>query len=194
LEIAATASGLVSVWLNAKENVWGWVWGLVCVALYAYIFWEAKLFADAGLQVAFGASSVYGIWAWTRRGTEKALHPVTRTSLREGISLALFALAGSGGLGWFLATQTEDPRPWVDAALTAGSLVAQYQLARKQIENWFVWIAVDVVYVFLYLDRELYYTSFLYAAYIGLAIYGYRRWKRASGEAAQGKRAMIGKL
>jgi nicotinamide mononucleotide transporter len=178
LEPIATLTGLISVWLNAKENVWGWVWALVNVGLYAYIFWESKLYADAGLQGVFGASSLYGIWEWTRGGTAKTLHPVTRTPIFEAILLTLFIGIVTASLGWYLATQTQDPRPWIDAALTAGSLAAQYQLARKRLENWLVWIAVDILYVVLYLDQQLYYTSFLYFAYIGIAVWGYRAWKQ----------------
>jgi len=179
LEPLATLTGIISVWLNAKENIWGWVWGLVSVVVYAYIFWQAKLYADAGLQGVFAASAFYGIWVWGRGGVAKTLHPITRSTFKEVLLLALFVLAFTGGLGYYLATQTGDPRPWIDAALTGGSLVAQYQLARKRLENWLVWIAVDVVYVFLYLDQGLYYTSFLYFTYVIIAWWAYVAWKKA---------------
>lgn len=192
LELAATVTGLVCVWLNARESVWGWVWGLASVGMYAWIFWEARLYADAGLQLVFAASSVYGIWLWSRGGTAREQHPVSYGSVKEWLVLGMLTVGSTTGLGWFLATQTPDPRPWLDAALTAASLAAQYQLARKRIENWLVWIAVDAIYVFLYLDQALYWTTFLYAAYLGIAAWGYWGWKRVFTSATAGTRSSTG--
>jgi nicotinamide mononucleotide transporter len=146
--------------------------------LYAFIFWDKRLFADAALQVVFGASSAYGIWQWSRGGIQKDLHPIKLTPLPLAVGLWLGGIAATGLLGWCLSAYTADPRPWADAALTVASLAAQYQLARKFLENWLVWIAVDVVYVFLYIDQQLYYTAFLYAAYLGIAAWGYFSWKK----------------
>lgn len=187
-------TGLVCVWLNARESVWGWVWGLVSVGMYTWIFWEARLYADASLQLFFAASSVYGIWAWSRGGTAREHHPVSYSSPGEWLWLAAATAACTLGFGWVLATQTLDPRPWLDAALTAASLAAQYQLARKRIENWLVWIAVDTVYVYLYsaLDEPLYLTAFLYGAYLCIAVWGYRAWKRALTSAVSGTRRSTG--
>lgn len=193
IEYLAAATGLVCVWLNARKQVWGWVIGLVSVGLYAWVFWQARLYADAALQGVFAVSSLYGLWAWSSAGAAPARRPISTGGPAEWALLALLAAAATMAGGYCLSRYTDHPRPWLDAALTAGSLAAQYQLAHKRVENWLVWLVLDAVYVGLYLEQGLYPTAALFACYMGLAAWAYRGWKSERTSATAGMRANMGR-
>ena len=193
IEYLAAATGLACVWLNARLQVWGWVIGLVSVGLYAWIFWQARLYADAALQGVFAASSVYGLWAWRRGGPGIARQAITQGTQAEWALLALLAMVATLVGGYGLSRYTDHPRPWLDAALTAGSLVAQYQLAHKRLENWLLWLGLDAIYVGLYLEQGLYPTAALFTCYLGLAAWAYRAWKSELTSATAGMRASTGR-
>jgi nicotinamide mononucleotide transporter len=179
LEAAAVAFGIVSVLLSARENIWGWPTAIVNVLLYAVVFHGARLYADMGLQVVYAGINAYGWYQWLRGGREHAGLKVTRAPSRLLVRLALFAVGGGALLGGILHAATDASLPWLDAALSTTSLAAQFLLARKHLENWLVWIAVDIVYVPMFLSRELYLTAGLYLVFLGLSVHGYRRWRRA---------------
>ncbi|MGI4869589.1 MAG: nicotinamide riboside transporter PnuC [Janthinobacterium lividum] len=189
LEVAGTVTGIACVWLAARNVIWNFPVGIVSCALYLVIFGQARLYSDAGLQVAFIALAGYGWWVWLQRqrqaatagphpeATETTL-PITRTSARlwalMGVAGALYAV----GAGYLFARYTNAALPYYDSATTAISLVAQYLLSRRKLENWPLWIGVDVVYVGMYWHRHLQLTSILYAIFLGLAAYGYWQWRR----------------
>ena len=187
LELSGVITGMVCVWYNTRQNVWGWFWSIVSVTIYAVIFLEAKLYADMGLQVIFGLLSVYGLWQWLYGGKGRTVLPVSRVPSRWIPGLVGLCVAGTGSLSWVLHRFTDASIPLVDSFTTAVSLIAQWMLGRKYLENWILWIGVDVIYVGMYIYKNLYWTAFLYVVYLGLSVYGYRDWGKSRGREAEGR-------
>jgi nicotinamide mononucleotide transporter len=183
LEIAAVAFGLVSVYLSTREHIWSWPTAIVNVALYAVLFWREKLYADMGLQVIFFILSVYGWYEWLYGGENRTELHVSRLTWRTALALLAIAVAGSLSLGFVLQRSTDASLPWLDSTLAVFSLVAQWMMTRKILENWLLWIALDVVYVgmFFFL-KDLYLTGFQYSVFLALAIAGHLRWLRSYRE------------
>jgi nicotinamide mononucleotide transporter len=179
LEAAGFATGALNVWLATRQRVLSWPVGIVNAAVYAVVFARAGLYSDTGLQLAYVALSVYGWIQWRRGGPGRTPLAVSRAS---GATLARLAVAGTAG--WLaLATVTSripgSSLPALDAALVAGSLVAQYMMTRKLRECWLLWIAVDVSYVALFVYKALWLTALLYALFTLLAVAGFRAWHTA---------------
>ena len=176
LEVAAFVTGVATVFLAARQHVWNWPIGIVNVALYALLFWQVRLYADAGLQVVYLVLAVYGWWAWLHGGSQGAPLRVRRASPRL-LSLVIVLGAGfAAALGLTLARHTDASVPLLDSALTGASLVGQFLMTRKYLESWPVWVATDVVYVGLFVARGMYPTALLYAVFTGLALYAWREW------------------
>ncbi len=185
LELLGFASGVASVWLMTRESVWAWPVGLVNLAAYVVVFRDARLYADMGLQVVYAGFSVYGWAYWLRGGGERATLPVRRAPRRALLAALTLGSLAFFGLGALLHRATDAVVPYLDAALSSFSLVAQALQTRKWIENWPVWIAVDVVYVGLYVTRQLYLTAVLYAVFLVLAVNGWRAWRASLRRAEQ---------
>ena len=159
LELSAALVGAVSVWLSTRQSLWAWPTAIVNVALYAVVFVGARLYADAGLQVVYAALSAYGWYEWRYGGARRTPLAVSRTPARLWPLLVGLAAGGSLLLGWLFHRYTDAAIPYVDSALTATSLVAQWMMTRKLVEHWLVWIAVDVVYVPVFASRGLWPTA-----------------------------------
>ena len=181
VEVAGALSGALGVWLTVRRSVWCWPVGMVNVALYAYVFLQARLYSDAGLQLVYFAMSGYGWWAWLRGGAGGHELPVARTPRPFLLALLGAGLLGTMSLGTLLSRHTDAALPFFDAGTTSFSLVAQLLMTRKWIENWVLWIAVDVVYVYMYVVKDLYATALLYTVFLGLAVAGLRAWRRSLG-------------
>ena len=177
LELFAAALGVIAVWLTVKQNPWCWPIGLVMVLLYSWIFFEVKLYSDMLLQVIYAALQLYGWRQWTRAGTSNTGRQVSRLDSKSvALCLAVGAL-GSVLLGAAMAHWTDAAQPWLDAALTGFSLVAQMWMAQKRVQCWPLWIAVDVIFVGLFIYKGMYLTSALYALFLLLAVQGWRVWR-----------------
>lgn len=186
LEPIAVAFGIVSVWLSVRQNIWSWPTAIVNVTLYFVIFFEQKLYADMGLQVFYAAISLYGWYHWLFGGADHSALRVSRVPRPLWAVLPVLWLVAFAGLGWTLQRMTDAVVPYLDAALTAGSLIAQWMMTRKYVENWAVWVLLDVCYVALFISRGLYLTAFLYGVFLVLAAKGYRDWSRScAGRPAQ---------
>ena len=179
LELAAALTGAISVWLSVRQNIWSWPTAIVNVVLYTVVFWDAKLYADMGLQVIYTVLSLYGWYQWLYGGAGRTELRVTRTPPRVAAILTLIAAAGSALLGTLLRHTTDAALPFMDSFLSSTSLVAQWMMTKKLLENWLVWIAVDVLYVGMFLFKGLYLTAGLYAVFLGLAVRGYLDWRRS---------------
>ena len=179
VEIIAAVLGATSVWLSVRQNIWSWPTGIANVALYFFVFHDAKLYADMGLQVVYAVLSVYGWYQWLYGGAGHTTLRVSRTSPVLGLVLAGIAIAGTVLLGTLLYRGTDASLPYLDSLLTSTSLVAQWMMTRKLLENWAVWIGVDVLYVGMFIYKELYVTAVLYAVFLGLATKGWTDWKRS---------------
>lgn len=179
LEIVAAVFGAVAVYLSARENIWSWPTAIVNVGLYTIVFYQSRLYAEMGLQVVYLVLSIYGWYNWLHGGVQRMVLHVSRASLRTLLLLALVVAAGSFALGNTLATRTNAVLPYLDATLAVTSLAAQWLMTRKVLENWLLWIAVDVVYVPMFVSRGLIATAVLYAVFLVLAVLGFISWRRS---------------
>jgi nicotinamide mononucleotide transporter len=185
LELFAAIVGAISVWLSVRQNILSWPTAIVNVVLYAIVFYQAKLYADMGLQVVYAGLSVYGWYEWLYGGEGRTELHVTRTSPRLAILLAAIALSGAATLGTLLRHTTDAALPYMDSFLSSTSLVAQWMMTRKKLENWLVWIALDVLYVGMFIFKGLYLTAGLYAVFLALAVRGYLDWRRSMAESSR---------
>ena len=178
-EIVAVVVSFAGIWLTASRRMLCWPVSLVACALYFKLFLDVRLYADMVLQALFGIAILYGWIAWAR-GKDDAGEVVVAPlrPMRALLGLAAGA-AGAVAIGWFTSHHTDAALPWIDATLSSFSLVAQYWTAQRHRENWLLWIVVDVAYVGMFAFKGLTLTAGLYAAMIGLAIAGYREWRRA---------------
>ena len=179
VEWTAVVFGIVSVYLSVRENVWSWPTAIVNVSLYVYIFLHARLYADMGLQVFYIGISFYGWWNWLYGGENHTELHVTRLSRRMMVILPVVGVAGAAALGTFLDRSTDADFPYIDSTLTAASLIAQYLMTRKVLENWAIWVVADVAYIGMYFSKELYPTAFLYSVFLVLASMGWFQWRRS---------------
>ncbi|MEO5373445.1 MAG: nicotinamide riboside transporter PnuC, partial [Alphaproteobacteria bacterium] len=155
IEIIATLFGLASVWLTVRRNIWLWPTGLVMVALYAFIFYEARLYSQAVLQVIFVVLQVYGWHHWLRGGGGNEALPVSRLTWRQTLAWLGAAVAGAAVLGHAMDRWFDAAMAYPDAFITTLSLVSQWLLGRKVLESWLGWIVVDVVAIGVYLAQDL---------------------------------------
>jgi nicotinamide mononucleotide transporter len=176
LEAAAFSTGLVSVWLAVRLRAATWPAGIASVACYAILFFEAKLYADAALQLLFIVLGFAGWHGW-RRGAAASRLAVTYASRRERILAAAISLGATAALAMFLGVLTDSPAPGLDAAIFVLSLAALWAQARKKLETWLLWIGVDLISIPVYLARELPLTAALYALFLLLCMAGLRAWR-----------------
>lgn len=189
LEWVAAGLGVINVALVVRRSVWNYPFGLVMVALYFFVFYEARLYSDALLQIFFFVVQVYGWVNWVKARGPAGEVPVGRLTSRARI----FWIAGTAvaSLAWGLgmARYTDAAAPIVDAFIAGTSISAQILMARRMIENWAAWILVDTVAVALYFSRHLYPTSALYLLFLLLSVAGLIGWRRALPGAQAGQPA-----
>lgn len=178
LEAVAVVTYGWSTWLLAENKPSGWWVGLVGCALYAFIFYRVRLFADFGIQVFYFVTSVQAIVIWLRGGAGHTEKPVGHAGVKWLVTASVLGLIATFGLrsvliGW------RDAAPFWDAFTTVFSLIAQLLLMGRYIESWYFWIVVDAIYVPLYVTRGLYLTSILNLIFLALAVQGLRTFRHA---------------
>jgi nicotinamide mononucleotide transporter len=178
-ELAAAVITLVSIWLATRENIWYYPTGVVALLLYTWTFFQAKLYAETLLQIICLVLMLYGWYEWLYGGERHTELPVTRTPRWAWLAAVIAGVIGSAITIWIQLRYTDNPAPYVDSSLLAWSLVAQWMTARKWIENWLLWIAVNTVSVPLYITRSLWITAVLYVGLWILAVFGYREWRKS---------------
>ena len=179
LEWVAAALVLTNVALVALRSVWNYPFALVAVTLYAFVFFEAKLYSDMLLQGFFFALNLYGWAAWLRARDSDGI-PVGWMTARAraiwgGVTLAAWVVWSS-----LMHRYTDAAAPWIDGAIAMLSVTAQWLLARRRVESWWLWIGVDLIAVPLFAWRGLYATSAVYVVLLGLSIDGLIQWRRAA--------------
>lgn len=179
LELVAFVLAVWMVICNMRVNLLAWPLAFISSVLYFALFWDGKLYGEASLQLLFAALAVWGLWQWcfglTRTG--EAL-TVRRLGLCGLLKPALLTLAAWPLLGLFLDRYTDSPLPYWDAFPTVASLLGQWLLARKYVENWPTWIVVNAVSVVLFGLKGYWLTVILYAAFIPMSVIGWRAWRR----------------
>lgn len=184
IEILATVLGLTNVYLIIRRNIWNYPFGLAMVVLYAKIFYDYKLYSDALLQIYYVGIQLYGWWYWLRGRQPDGLITVARLADRHRALVLGIIVVGAASLGWVMASKTDASVPYWDATTTVMSLMAQFLLSRRYLENWVLWIAVDVLSIGIYTYKELYLTAGLYAVFLGMASWGLMAWLRAERQQA----------
>lgn len=182
-EIIAAVITAYSVWLTAKENIWCWPVGFIGCAMYIAVFWEARLYANAVLQVLYLILIVWGWYEWLHGGKGRTPLAVSRTPVWGWIAAIAFGAALWLGTVWGLTRWTNASMPWSDAGTTAFSIAAEGMTAKKWIENWIVWIVVDAITTWMLLVQKLYASAALYAAFIVLAVIGWIEWRKSLASA-----------
>jgi nicotinamide mononucleotide transporter len=175
-------TGVANVWLVTRESIWSWPLGVLNAVFYMVVFARTGLYSDTGLQVVYFTLSLYGWWHWLRGGPDRAPVVVTRTPRRLGVVLAAIVLVTWVLLATITSRIPGAALPWLDSVLVAVSLVAQWMMTRKLLENWLLWIAVDVVYIGLFINRGLPLTAVLYAVFLGLATLGFFQWRTSAAQ------------
>lgn len=189
LEIIAVIVSFLGIWLTARRHMLCWPVSLLACALYAWLFLDVRLYADMVLQGLFAAFILYGWVAWRRGQDDSGTVIVAPLPLPQALAGLAAGAVGAVAIGWFTSHYTNAALPWMDAALSSFSLVAQLWTARRHRANWLLWIAVDVVYVGMFVMKSLWLTSGLYAAFVVLAVLGWRRWRAADQGSASPRAA-----
>lgn len=180
LEIIGTVLGVIGVALMIRQNVWTWPVGLVQVTVSAWVFFEAKLYSDTILQAFFFGIQVYGWWHWVHGQTARQVElPVTTLRIPARVEWIIAGLAGTWGWGEFMRRYTDAALPHWDAFILVFSLIAQWLQARKRLENWIGWMAVNAVATVVFWQKDLRAYTALYAVFFILAVAGHLSWRKS---------------
>lgn len=179
IEIFGFVTGALCVFAAATRNIWTFPLGIASNVVFLVVFVNSALYADAGLQIVYVVLGVTGWIGWHRARAVDDRPATTGLAVSAIPLLVASAIVGTALLTVVLVTFTDSTTAVPDAATTVVSLVAQFMLNRRWIENWFVWISVDVAYIGLYLYKGLWITAALYLVFIALCVHGYLVWRRA---------------
>ncbi len=182
IELLASLFGIICVYLNTREIIWGWPASIIGLSLYAYTLWQANLFGYVILSIIYASIGFYGWYNWLRGGKKKTILCITRLSLQELIIFIGLTAAISILCGKFIAKNINDADlPYWNASIACFGLLALWQLARKKIESWLVWTSVNIICVGIYSYKEIYSSTLLYSIYVLLCTRGYIKWKKKLG-------------
>ena len=180
LEIIGTIVGLMYLWLEYRASIYLWIAGIIMPAIYIFIYYGTGLYADMGINVYYLIAAIYG-WAMWRYGgkcTNQSELPITHMPWGNALKALVVFLVSLVVIAWILIHYTDSTVPWCDSFTTALSIIGMWMLARKYLEQWWVWMVVDLVCVGLYFYKELFFTSALYAFYAIIAAFGWLNWKK----------------
>lgn len=178
LEAVAFVTGVFCVWLVTRQNIWNFPLGLITVGIYAFVFYESRLFATAGLQLIFFALNLIGWYLWLYGGANRSALAVRRAPRLEWLLTAL-GIAGATALLYRFLTEAGGATKFWDALVTSISLAAQWCQSRKILECWYLWILADLIYIPVCLYNGLYLTALLYGVFFVLAVMGLQEWRKA---------------
>jgi nicotinamide mononucleotide transporter len=176
-------SGAAAVWLTALASVWNWPISIANAIFFGILFFDAKLYADMALQGVYVVLSILGWYWWLYGGEKRKTLPITHAAKSTGIKLLVFGCVALWLMTWYLS-RIGGSVPFWDALTTVLSLIATYLLTKKHIENWYVWILADCIYIPLYAYKELYLTAVVYGVFLIMCIAGIKEWKRIYASAS----------
>ncbi len=179
IEIIGTLIGLLYLYLEYKASIYLWFAGIVMPLVYIYVFYSAGLYADMGINVYYLFAGIYGWMVWMKKPKQKEEdQPISHTPVRYLLPVILIFAALYAGIVFLLIQFTDSTVPYGDGFVTALSVIGMWMLAYKYIEQWLVWMVVDVACCGLYIYKGLYPTTILYGLYAIIAIFGYIKWKK----------------
>ena len=182
LDITTTLLGLIYIYLEYKASISLWIVGTIMPAMDVYLYWSYGLYGDAGMAVYYTVAAIYGyaVWKFGKKHGQKEGRPMPITHFRKSLILptAIFFAAAWGLTYWVLKTYTNSTVPVTDAFTNAMSFVGLWALARKYIEQWFIWIIVDVICCILYAYKGIPFKAGLYGLYVVIAVMGYIKWMK----------------
>lgn len=192
LEWIAAGLGVINIALLIFRSQWNFLFAILSVGIYVFIFFEKRLYAESGLQVFFILANIWGWVMWHRvaEADHSSTVPVRWLDWPSRMTWLVAAAAISLNLGWIMHRFTNAAAPFVDGPIAVFSMAAQILLGYRRIENWVLWITIDVVAVLLYINRELYPTAGLYGGMLVMSLFGLKEWV----EAERGERANTAKL
>lgn len=179
IEIVAVLLGIANILLIIRRSVWNYPFGIAMVTLYFFIFRDAKLYSDAGLQVFFVVVNLYGWWSWSRNKAEAGEVVVQRLGLQGLLAWIAGSTIATVGWGIVMSRYTDASFPFWDAGVAMLSVAGQILMTRRYLENWYWWIAVNAISIPLYVVKDLNLTAGLYALFLVLAIAGLVEWRKA---------------
>lgn len=181
LEWLAAGLGVVNIALLIFRSQWNFAFAILSVSLYVFVFFEKRLYAESALQVFFIAANVWGWALWRKVAAAQDVNhvPVRWLDWRSRVVWLMATAAISLNLGWVMHRYTNAAMPFADSAIAGASVAAQILLGYRRIENWVIWIAVDVAAVLLYIDRQLYPTAGLYGGMLVMSLFGLKEWVEA---------------
>lgn len=177
LEWLGTLTGFLSVYLAAKQNIWNWPISIISVLSYAILFYDARLYGDTVLQFYFLSTAIYGWYYWHKRREENK-KPIVKANKKQLMLIILAIICLTALIGYLLDNKTNSDVPYIDAFCTSVSFLAQFLMTRKILQNWLLWVFVDICYIPLYIHKELMLTAVLYLVFSIIAWNGYRDWQK----------------
>ena len=178
LDIVTTILGLAYILLEYKASLWMWLVGFLMQALGIVLYYQKGLYADCGMEFYYLSMTVYGYWKWVRGSATKQELPIRHFPSKLVLPWTLLILGIWGIIDWLLVSFTNSNVPLADSFTTALSIVGIWALAHKYLEQWFIWIAVDVVTCGLYFYKDIPFKASLYALYVVIAILGWFKWRQ----------------
>lgn len=182
LQIIGTLLGLLYLWLEYKANIWVWIIGAIMPLVHGILYLTSGIYADAAMQLYYVAAGIYGLVVWRRAPKKKDDGIIKHTPRSWIVSLVAVYAVLHVAIYFFLTEYTDSRVPVFDSMSTALSIVAMWMLSRKLVEQWLVWLVVDMISVGLYIYKGIPVTAGLYTLYCILAVVGYMRWRRVARE------------
>lgn len=177
LQIAGAALGLLYLYLEYKVNIYLWIVGLIMPVVHGYLYFEKGLYADMGMNGYYILAGIYGWIVWNNnKPKNKHTQTISRTPLRLWMYFGIVFIVAFAAIAYILIQYTDSTVPYADAFTTALSIIAMWMLSRKYVEQWLVWLVVDIVTFCLYFYKDTPITASLYVLYSCLAVAGYLRW------------------
>jgi len=178
IEVIGALSGIIGVWLTARQVIWCWPVALINVVIYIYVFYISKLYADFGLQLFYFFITLFGWYNWLYGGKDHHALPISRITLKKLIIFFCIGIPSVFILGYLLRNYTDAAYPYWDSFVSIWGIIGTYMMAKKILEHWILWIIVDLTCVGIYFFKGLYPTTILYFIFTVLAVYGLSKWRK----------------
>lgn len=177
-EAFAVVAGLLYLILAARENPWCWPFAFISTGLYLWVFADVSLQSEVLLQVFYMVMAVVGFYRWRKGNSSAKELRISTLPLKFHLLIIPGGIIAATGLGWLMKTQFEASYPYLDALVAVFSVIATFMVTGKLLENWVYWFVIDGASIFLYYQKELYFTVLLFLIYEVIVIFGYFAWLR----------------